>query len=131
VAARIGVGLIAALVLAWLGIAERNVRLEAEGVAAAGNLRVPGNFARAEADLRAARFLNPDPGPDLNRAILYQGAGRRSAAEAVLRDVLRGEPDNVLAWGLLYGASGDPDSATAREALAALRRLDPVSARRR
>jgi hypothetical protein len=130
VAARVAVAVVAVVVLAWLGVMERNERLLARGVATAGQLNTPADFARAEADLRAARLLNPTTTPDFNRAVLYAGARRPERAIALMRDVVRREPDNRIAWGVLYGFTRDRDPATARRARAALRRLDPLAARR-
>ena len=128
--ARAVVVVFALVVLAWLGVMERDMRLEARGVDAARRLSEPGSFARADADLRAARFLNPDTAPDFSRALLYQAAGRPRRATALVEDIVRREPDNRLAWGLLRSIAGDRDPATAARALAEQRRLDPVNARR-
>jgi hypothetical protein len=117
--------------VAWLAVGERDVRLQARGVQAAQHAREAGNFARADADFRGARLLNPDTAPDVNRAFLYQARGDWQRATAVLEDVLGREPDNLTAWGVLYTFTRDHDPATARRALAAQRRLDPVRARRR
>jgi predicted Zn-dependent protease len=130
VTARVIVALLAVAVLAWLAVMERNERLIARGVTTAGQLDTPANVARAEADLRAARLLNPTTTPDLNRAVLYIGLGRPAEATALLQDVVRREPDNRIAWGTLYGFTRDRDPAAARRALDALRRLDPLAARR-
>ena len=115
----------AVLMLAWLGVMERAVRLQASGVEAAER----GDFAAAGADLRASRLLNPDALPDMRRAFLYQGSGRQDEAASVLEDVVRREPDNLEAWGLLYAFTQERDPAAARRALEARRRLDPLAAR--
>jgi predicted Zn-dependent protease len=130
-AARAGTAAVTVAVLAWLGVMERDVRLRARGVAAAGQLRRPADVARAEADLRGARFLNPDTAPDVDRAVLYLGVGRPRQAAALLEDVVRQEPQNRIAWAVLYGATRGRDPAAAGRALAALRRLDPINARGR
>lgn len=96
--------------LGWLGLMERAERLQRSGA--------------TEADYRAARLLNPDTLPDVRRAFLYQGTGRRDESAALLDDVLRREPDNLEAWGLLYTFTQD------ERALEARRRLDPLGARR-
>lgn len=129
--ARVAVGLVAVLVLGWLAVMERNVRLEERGRQASGRLAVAGNEARAETAFRDARFLNPDTAPDLGRAVLYLARERRLEAAAVLRDLLRREPDNLTAWNVLYLVTRGHAPATARRALAARRRLDPLSARQR
>jgi predicted Zn-dependent protease len=106
---RAAVILVAVVVIGWLGVMERAVRLQAG--------------AATVADYRAARLLNPDTLPDVRRAFRYQGAGRRQEAAALLEDVLRREPDNLEAWGLLYAFTKD------ERALEARRRLDPLGAR--
>ena len=128
--ARIAVVAVAVAALAWLGVMERDARLQADGIAAAGRLHVPGSLSRAEDDLRAARFLNPDAAPDFARAVLYQGAGRPRQAYALLERMVRREPDDLAAWGLLYTVTREREPDVARQALAAQRRLDPVNARR-
>jgi predicted Zn-dependent protease len=122
---RLLVIVLAVAVLAWLGVMERAVRLQASGAAAAQR----GDVAAAEADFRAARLLNPDSLPDVRRAFLYEGSGRPADAARVLEGVLRREPDNLEAWGLLYVFTRERDPASARRALEARRRLDPLGAR--
>lgn len=112
-AARVGVAAVAVVALVWLGGMERSVRLQATG---------------GEAALRDARLLNPDTTPDVRRAFLYQGTGRPDEAVALLEDVLRREPDNLDAWGLLYAFTRDRDPAAAQRALAVRKRLDPLGA---
>jgi hypothetical protein len=119
------------VVLAWLGVMERDARLESRAVEAAGRLDVPGNAERAAADFRGARLLNPDTAPDVGLALLLHGEGRREQATALLEDVLDREPENLTAWGLLYNVARSEDPATARRAFEARRRLDPIRARRR
>ena len=128
---RVGVALVAALVLGWLAVMERDTRLQERAIKASGRLGVAGNEARADAAFRSARFLNPDTTPDVGRAVMYLARERRPAAAALLRDVLRREPDNLTAWSVLYGVTRQSDPATARRALAARKRLDPLAARRR
>ena len=125
--ARVATIAVALVALAWLGVMERNTRLQAEGVEAAGERDV----ARADGDFRAARLLNPDTLPDIRRAFLFQGSGRSEDAVAVLEDVVRREPENVNAWGLLLAVARDADPAAAERAQEALRGLDPVNARDR
>jgi hypothetical protein len=131
VVARAAVAAVALVVLAWLAVLERDVRREARATTLSARTNVAGNFARAEADFRAARLLNPDANPDLKRAYLYFGAGRRRQAASVVEDVVRREPENLAAWAALFNVVGREDEAVARRALAARRRLDPVNARPR
>ena len=127
--ARVALGLVAAFVLAWLAVMERDARLQARGIAAAERIAVAGNVERAEDDLRAASFLNPDTAPDVGRAAVYNAAGRWRESIALLDDVLRREPDNIAAWGVLYLVARDRDPAAAERAINARRRLDPLRAR--
>jgi hypothetical protein len=127
VTVRIALAVVAVLVLAWLGVMERDARLQARGAAAAKPPHA--DLARADDDLRAARLLNPDTTPDVLRAFVQQAGGHNAAAIATLEDVVRREPDNLPAWGSLYSVSKLTDHAAAKRALAARARLDPVSAR--
>jgi hypothetical protein len=129
VLSRLVVVIVGVAVVAWLGVMERDARLQARGSEAAGRSG-PASFARADADLRGARFLNPDTGPDQIRAFLYQGRGEVRRAAALAQDVVRREPDNVAAWRLVLAFAGSRDSPARRQALAALRRLDPLDAQR-
>jgi predicted Zn-dependent protease len=128
--ARVATVLVAVVVLAWLGVMERDRRLQARGVALAGNLRTAADVTHAESDLRAARLLNPDTMPDINRALVYRFDERFDDAISLVQDVLRREPENRAAWGGLYALSRNRDPATADRARAALTRLDPVNAPR-
>jgi predicted Zn-dependent protease len=122
---RVVVAVVALVAIGWLAVMELDTRRQADGVAAAQRR----DFAAAEADFRAARRLSPDTAPDLSRAFLYERTARPGRAAAVLEDVLRREPDNLTAWGLLFTFAKNHDPATADRARAARRRLDPVSAR--
>jgi hypothetical protein len=128
VVARAAVVVAAVLVLAWLGLMELDARREARGTALSTKLAVPGNLARADADLRGAQRLNPDTEPELRRAFVYVGSGRPANAAAILEGIVRREPDNLAAWGALFNVARDRDAAAADRALAARRRLDPLRA---
>jgi hypothetical protein len=125
------VALIAVVALTWLGVMLRDAHLQSRAIREAGLASQSQNFARAAADFRGARLVNPDTTPDLGRAVLLQAAGRRRRAAALLRGVVGREPDNFTAWGVLLDVTRGHDPATARRATAALRRLDPLGARRR
>jgi hypothetical protein len=127
--ARVATVLVAVVVLAWLGVMERDRRLLVRGAATAGNLRTAADVAHAEADLRGARFLNPDLLPDVTRALVYRFDGRVDDAIALVEDVVRREPENRGAWGGLLTLAQGRDPAAAERARAALRRLDPINAR--
>lgn len=129
-AARILLGVVAVVVLAWLGVLERDTRLQARGAAAGRPGAAAAALDRAAGDLRAASRLNPDTVPDIALATVYRRQGENARAKATLEDVLRREPDNLTAWGVLFTFTARDDPATARRALAARRRLDPLRARR-
>jgi len=131
VVARVLVLALAVPVVAWLAVLERDTRLQARGTAAAQRLEQPGNAARAERAFRDARLLMPDTAPDVSRAFLYRATDRQDAAVALVEDVLGREPENLTAWGVLATFARGHDAGAVARALAARRRLDPLSARRR
>ena len=120
---RVAVAVVAVVVLAWLGVMYRDAHLQARGVAALGER----DLRAAEADLRAARFLNPDAGPDVTRGVIYRGQGRERDAIALLEEVVRREPDNLRAWTVMRLLAAGIDPATYRRSQAELQRLDPVN----
>jgi hypothetical protein len=121
-AARAATIAVALALLAWLGIMERSARLQADGLAATARQ----DFGAAETDFRAARLLNPDTTPDLRRAFVYVASSRQAQGVALIEGVLRREPENRSAWGLLEEFTRASDPATSRRATAAIRRLDPL-----
>ena len=120
------VAVLAVVVLAWLVVTERNLRLQASGVATTEQQ----DFARAEEDFARSSRLNPDTTPDLQRAYVLNARGDHDQAIAAARDVLRREPENRDAWGLLLGFVPDKQSPLAQRARAEVRRLNPLAARR-
>jgi hypothetical protein len=126
VIARAVVAVTAILVLGWLAVMERDVRLETRGTAALRSKGDPAVLARAETDLRRANLLNPGTGPDLSRALVRRARGRTEQSVSLLEDVLRREPENVTAWRILMVLS----SGDIGRSLAAQRRLDPLNTRR-
>jgi hypothetical protein len=126
---RAAVAMAAVAVLAWLAIMYRDARLQAEGVRLAGHITGRADLERADAAFRAAKLLNPDTTPDLARALLSYGAGRAGDGIAGVEVVLRREPENLVAWGVLLTMTRDRDRPAAARAAAARRRLDPLDAR--
>lgn len=124
--ARVAVAVVAVVVLAWLGVMERSVRLQAHAAALTHHGGTPAQLAHAESDLRRARLLNPDSTVDVAISTVQMRAGAQREGFALLEDIARREPENLLAWRLLglYARGSEP--AVARRALAARRRLDPV-----
>jgi cytochrome c-type biogenesis protein CcmH/NrfG len=58
---------------------------------------------------------------------VLQARGRPADAVALLEDVVRRQPDNLVAWGVLHQVARGRDAGAAERALAARRRLDPLS----
>lgn len=117
--------------IAWLGIMERDVRLQARGVKAALDLSAPGSLQRSDSDLRGARLLNPSTAPDVIRAFNFRLRGQRREGVTAIEDVLRREPRNLQAWVVLERLARHYDPAALQRALAAERRLNPIDARSR
>jgi hypothetical protein len=129
-AARAGVAVVAVLVLAWLAVMERDVRLQERGVSALRPGASAAQLAAAERDLRGARLLNPDTAPDVTLALLHRARGDGGRALRAIEDVVRREPDNLRAWATLELLARGRDEAAAERAAAERRRLDPLNARR-
>jgi hypothetical protein len=123
-APRIALVLAALVVVAWLAVMERNTRLEANSLNAAGRHQI----AKALHDAHQAGVLNPDTAPTLRRALIYFTQGNGQAARAALNSVLSKEPDNLQAWSGVLALSRQGDPAGTRRALAAIKRLDPLDA---
>jgi tetratricopeptide (TPR) repeat protein len=123
VAIRVCVAALAVVVLAWLGVMERAARLQAQGVEATARQ----DFARAERDFRRARLLNPDTTPDLRRAYVHEASSRHRQAVELLEDVVRREPDNRSAWGVLEDFTREREPEKAERARRELDRLDPIN----
>ena len=123
--ARVAVAGLSVAVIAWLGVMERDARL----LARADHAAQARDYAAADRDLRDAGTLSADTTADVRRAFLAQAARRGDEARALLEDVVRREPDNLTAWGLLLTFSREADPAAAERARAQIRRLDPLRAR--
>jgi cytochrome c-type biogenesis protein CcmH/NrfG len=109
--------LVAVLVLAWVGVLLRNHEV---GEAAVSD--------RDTGALEGARLLDPNRYWDqvLAGVYLIEHQPRRAAAEA--EQLVRAEPDNVVAWSLLREATRGTDPERFDQATAALRRLNPLTA---
>ena len=75
--------------------------------------------------LEGARRARPDGEIVPRLAGLELTAGRPERAVALVRPLVRHEPDNVTAWTVLAFALADSDPAAAREADARRRALAP------
>jgi predicted Zn-dependent protease len=117
VVTRVVLALVAVLVLAWVGVLLRNFEVGRDGVA-----------DRDTKALESARLLDPNLHWDevLAGVYLLTNDPRRAAAEA--EQLIRAEPENVVAWSVLRAATRQTDPKRAAEATAALRRLNPRTA---
>jgi len=133
VAARIGIGLVALVVLAWLAVGLRNARLEADGADAVGrspSTASPARLADARDAYSRARKLNADSTPEVREAGLANFDGRPREAVRLLRDVVRREPENFDAWFLMASVSARIDPSLAADAEERARALNPLQFRR-
>jgi predicted Zn-dependent protease len=122
---RIVLGVVAAAAIVWLGVMERDQRLQLRGTAIVGH----GKIAEARRDLMRAQTWNPDPQPKLLAALVRFGSGQGAAATQEIGDVVRDEPENIAAWAYLIRVSHGRDAQAEFRARAAIRRLDPLAAR--
>lgn len=127
--ARIALAVVSVLALAVLGFWLRASTLESRAYEVSLNafqVTKPGPLAQARSDYRRAERHNPDTRPLLLRGdLLFKGQRYREAA-AVLRQLVREEPQNVDGWALLAASSEPFDRAAADRARARLRALNPL-----
>lgn len=132
VAARVLLVIAALLLAGWFGVLLRDHEIGKE--AALRAYFAPAKSAASrDRDIRRledARLLDPSASWDLALANYRLAAGDVRAATAEAEDLVRAEPENLAAWGTLLRATQRTDPARAREAAAAIRRLDPLGSRR-
>ncbi len=120
--------LTAVLVLGWVGVLIRDREVGEE--ARAGAFSSPG-MSRVERDrsaerLRAAQLLNPDSSPELLRGSYFLLTGRPGRAAVIAEALVRSEPENIGAWGVLLEATRTSDPSRSARAEDEIRRLDPL-----
>jgi hypothetical protein len=115
----------ALLAAAWLALAYRSVELGEEGAVAGapGPKQTQAQIAEALDELKRARFLNADPRPLVDEALVYAKAGNHSKAVEIAERVVAKEPDNYAGWLSLYAFASDP--AVKDEAYREMHALDP------
>ena len=125
VLARIGLIVAALVVAGCLAITLRAIRLETEARDSLPHGTIPpAALAHAEKLLESAEDPNPDIRPLVVRAALLTGVNQPQRAAALLREVLRREPDNAVAASLLVRNLRRYDQAAAD---AAERRLNEIA----
>ena len=130
--ALIAVAAVAIAVLAGLWV--HSVRLEKSGQSIAE--RPPQSLTRADVDRATSLFKsslahNPDTRPTERAAGLLIRTGRAQQAIALLRPVVKREPENLTAWALIAIGAQKIDPALAREATARARALNPLASQGR
>jgi predicted Zn-dependent protease len=86
---------------------------------------------RAAHLFESARAHNPDSRPTEREAGLLIRSGRSRKALALLKPVVKREPQDLTAWALIAAGASTIDPALAREAVARARALNPLGARAR
>lgn len=127
-ATRAGLGLVAAVAVAWLAVLLHGVALRDDGQKVA--LRDPRSLSRADVEravslLQRSRAHTPDTEPILDQAALLVRVGQLRRARPLLEDIVRREPDNVQAWAVLALDTRTTDRARAAQARARTVALAP------
>jgi predicted Zn-dependent protease len=125
---RVALVLVAVAAAGWLASAYPGTRDEARARAirpAAGGALTPSQVARSIELLEGARRARPDGEVGVKLAGLELTAGRPERAVALLRPIVRSEPENLPAWTTLAIALQRLDPAAAREARERQRALAP------
>jgi predicted Zn-dependent protease len=125
---RTAVLIVAVLAIAWLGVSYDNARLIHHAQVAAGDRKAtPAQIEAALADVRGAHTLDPSRTESLSYAAALEiRAGRLDEARKIYEDIVRREPDTAEAWAVLSKLTQRSDPARSAQALAQVRRLDPL-----
>lgn len=119
----------ALVVAALLTFTLRAVRLQDEaraiGAGAKGHLSAV-QLDRARSLLHRAQRHNPDVAPKVTEAVLLSAAGRHQEAAALLRSVVRDEPDNLNALLGLQAVLARYDTRAAAAVGARIREVAPT-----
>ena len=104
---------LALLAAGWLAVSWRDVRLQDQGIRLFQ--ATPTQARAALSKFHAAGRLNASRQPRQFEAASYWVLGERERAVAMLKDLLRQEPDNRIGWVLLSNwlRASDPAAAAA------------------
>ena len=129
---RIGIAVLALLVVAWSAVLWRDDRIgsEASNRLLMSKQLSDAEWAREVERLRDAELLDPSTRWPLARAQAYLLRDRPRDAAQVTESVLDREPENVEAWIVLREATREIDPRRAAQAGAEIRRLSPPPAER-
>jgi predicted Zn-dependent protease len=123
---RVGLVVVAAAAIVWLGLGLRASRLEARGIALATSNPSPAGVAAARKALIDAESNNADTRPLVLQGELFIFARQPRRAIGPLQEVVRREPANFDAWRLLANAAtAAGDRALAARARARTLALSP------
>jgi hypothetical protein len=124
---RIALVLVSVLLIGWSAVLWRDDRVghQAADRIFGDPVMSDSEWARALAQLRDAELLDPSSRWKVSRAdaLLLRD---KAAAARVAGTVVDHEPDNLEAWLVIYRATRDRDRRRAREALAQVKRLNPL-----
>jgi hypothetical protein len=122
----------AVVMLGWLGVLVRDYYLADSAspllFGSHGSNVSAADFPVYIKRLKDAELLNPDSSLALARATYLLRRGYADAAVGEAERLVRKEPDNVNAWGVLYRARLQTDPGRATEAAREIHRLDPIHA---
>jgi predicted Zn-dependent protease len=100
----------------FLGLQLHSVRLDESALdVIQGKSANAAEVARAQRLLERAGEHNPTSEPEFRKAQLLSFAGRPAQAVAVLRAIVRDEPDHLPAWILLARVADESGDATLAE----------------
>jgi predicted Zn-dependent protease len=115
----------AIVVCAWfaLGIRQAHDTDAATAIVSGSAKLTAAQARRADSLLDGASTLNPDRQVDVLRAQVATKLGLKQRAEQILRPVVRGEPDNIVAWFAVVQAA--PSVAIFKDGLHHIYLLNP------
>jgi Flp pilus assembly protein TadD len=125
---RVLISLAAVAAGVWLGLGLHSARLVADAQDIAKTppaLLKPGQGDRALDLFQRGRANTPDTMPQLQQAGLLARLGREREALALVREVVRREPQNADGWVLLSVVARSTDPRLAATAAARARGLNP------
>jgi predicted Zn-dependent protease len=127
---RAAVAIVAVLAIAWLGVSYGNARVIRHAqIAAADPKATPAQIEAALREVRGERTLDPSRTESLSYAAALEiRAGRPDEARKLYERIVQLEPDSPEAWLVLSKLTQKSDPARSAQALAQVRRLDPLGA---
>ena len=125
--ARVLIGVVAVLLIAWFVVLARNYTIgsDASQRIVDNPGMTAGEWQRTMRDFERAHLLDPSSDWSMVQA---QFELLRAPDAAIRRadEVLRTEPDNLIAWWVILRGARDRDPARYRQAVAAFKRLSPT-----